>query len=220
MPGKIAVIFDMDGVIIHSNPLITKAWRKFFESQNILLTDEQLKHCVFGRTSGDTLRMVIDKPMDANTIRAYQQTVETEVQALYRSEGTLIPGFKAFVESLKASNIAVAIATAAPPLNVEAVLQMSDTASYFAIITNADDVHQSKPHPEVYLTTAKKLGIDPQSCIVFEDSFSGIQSAKSAGMKVIGVTTTHSAEEFAGITDAVINDFTKASVEMVKWLMN
>lgn len=220
MPEPIAVIFDMDGVIIHSNPLITKAWRKFFNTHNIVLDDEQLKHYVFGRTSDDTLRMVFNKPMDAETIRGHQLVLETDVQELYAAEGTLVPGFKAFVESLEAAGIAVAIATAAPPQNVKVVLNMSDTEAHFPIITNAHDVHHSKPHPEVYLTTAKKLGIDPARCVVFEDSFSGIQSARSAGMKVIGVTTTHTAAEFAGHTDGVINDFTEVSVEMVSGLLS
>jgi beta-phosphoglucomutase family hydrolase len=216
---NIAVIFDMDGVIIDSNPLITRAWKDFFAAHGVALSDEQLRQYVFGRTVNDTLTMVLDRQPTKNEIAKCEAEVNGNVKRLYQAEGRIVDGFTPFVKSLIENDILVAIATSAPPENVNIVLQLAGAEHYFTIISNASHVKHSKPHPEIYLTTAERLKVDPARCVVFEDSFSGIQSARSAGMKVIGVTTTHSDEEFAGLTDDNVSDFTVLSVAEVKELV-
>src|SRR3546814_20776298 len=124
-------------------------------------------------------------------MRTYQAEVEGNVQNLYKTEGVIIEGFKTFVESLIHNNIRIAIATAAPPENVAVVLDVSETSAYFNIISDSSHVHQSKPHPEISLKTAQRLGIAPTSCCVFEASFSGIRSSKNARRNGIGVSTNH-----------------------------
>ncbi|WP_040628468.1 HAD family hydrolase [Mucilaginibacter paludis] len=214
-----AVIFDMDGVIIDSNPLITKAWKEFFRMYDIDLTDEQLNHYVFGRISTDTLNLVFNKPISTDEMLGYQKQIEGLVRSRYREDGLIVPGFKNFVELLIAHQIPVAIATSSPAESVAIVLDMAGATSYFTVITDSSQVQHSKPHPQIYLKTAAKLGIPPVDCCVFEDSFSGIQSAKNAGMKVIGISTTHTQEELSGLADAVIPDFTHIGIDLISELL-
>lgn len=214
-----AVIFDMDGVIIDSNPVIIKAWNTFFARHDIILTDDQLNRFVFGRTTKDTLRMVFEKPLDEAMITQYGEEVSTLVAELYEKESRLVPGITEFVTSLSEHKIPIAIATSAPRKNVDLVLRLAALADHFQIISDATHVHLPKPDPEVYRTTAHRLGISATHCLVFEDSFSGISAAKAAGMLVIGVSTTHSISELISQTVEVIADFTSIDADYVIELM-
>ncbi len=216
---EIAVIFDMDGVIVDSNPLITATWQAFFASHQIVLNEEQLNHYVFGRMGRDTLNMVFGEPLSEERLAQHLEKVGEGILEKYKREGQIVQGFKAFVESLLDAGIKIAIATSSPSENVAVVLEMAGVTPYFDIISNASHVTHSKPHPEIYLKTAARLGVDVNHCIVFEDSFSGIQSAKSAGMRVIGVTTTHSEAELAPITDATVADFSQIDANQIKALL-
>jgi HAD superfamily hydrolase (TIGR01509 family) len=215
----LSVIFDMDGVIIDSNPLITTAWRGFLATHDIVLSDKQLNHYVFGRTASETVAMVFPEGLTPELISSYADEVAAEVQRLYISEGKIVPGFAGLVRHLASRQIPMAIATSAPAENVKIVLGLAGVGAYINIITDASQVHHSKPHPEVYLKTAERLGVVPADCCVFEDSFSGIQSAKSAGMNVIGITTTHSPQELLPLTDAVIADFTHITIDDIRALL-
>ncbi len=215
---QIAVIFDMDGVIVDSNPLITATWKAFFATHGIELSDDQLNHYVFGRMGKDTLRLVFGEDLTEPQIAAHLKKVEEGVWEKYQQQGVIVQGFKAFVEKLLAAGIKIAIATSSPSQNVKVVMEMAGTTSLFTTITDASQIQHSKPHPEIYLKTADKLGIDVSNCVVFEDSFSGIQSAKSAGMHVIGVTTTHTPAELAPLTAATVPDFTSISVAQIRMI--
>lgn len=216
---QIAVIFDMDGVIVDSNPLITATWKTFFATHGIELSDDQLNHYVFGRMGKDTLRLVFGEDLTTPQIDAHLKKVEEGVWEKYQQQGVIVPGFKTFVEKLLEAGIKIAIATSSPSKNVKIVMEMAGTTSLFTTITDAAQVQHSKPHPEIYLKTANKLGIDVVNCIVFEDSFSGIQSAKSAGMHVIGVTTTHSPAELAPLTATTVPDFTNISIDQLQMIV-
>ena len=97
-------------------------------------------------------------------------------------------------------------------------LSRTGTEKYFDIILNDTFVTHSKPHPEIYLKCAEALGLSNKQCVVIEDSLSGVQAGKAAGSKVIGITTTHPANELADC-DLVIDDFDDLSVEKVKSLI-
>jgi beta-phosphoglucomutase-like phosphatase (HAD superfamily) len=107
---------------------------------------------------------------------------------------------------LKQNDIPIAIGTSAPRSNVDFVLAHTGLGEYFYAFLDESDVEHGKPNPEIYLKVAAKLGYDPTHCVVFEDSLSGVESARRAGAKVVGVATTHSFEEL-GHTDFIIKDF-------------
>ena len=127
-------------------------------------------------------------------------------------------GLYEFLENLKNAGFKMGIATSAPTSNLNFVLEHLPIRHYFSALIDDSMITQGKPSPEVYLKAAEKLFVAPHNCVAFEDSFSGIKSAMSAGMNVIGVTTTHSQEELQMIK-FTINDFSKIKVEDVEGLL-
>ena len=113
----------------------------------------------------------------------------------------------------------MALATSAPKENVEFVLDNTGLKDKFLIITDASEISKGKPDPEIFLKTAHKMGIDPGRCIVFEDSIHGITAARAAGMKVIGVASSHG-EEFLKGTVLNIIDFTGITKENLMKIMD
>jgi beta-phosphoglucomutase len=214
-----AVIFDMDGVIVDSNPTHTIALRKFCEMHGHRLTDEELKSKVYGRANKDWLPDIFGDQM---TPAEYKKLAD-EKEALFRKlfEPIIQPlnGLIYFLENLRKNKIPLAVASSAPPENVEFTLDKTFTKKYFAIILNESDIEKGKPDPEIYLKAASLLNISPENCIVFEDSLAGVEAAKNAGCKVIGVTTTHAKKEFFG-TDLVIDDFTDLELEKLMELFH
>jgi beta-phosphoglucomutase len=129
-------------------------------------------------------------------VHSYSQRKEELYQELYRPHLALISGLRALFDAAHKSGISMAIGSAANRFNIDFVLDNLAIRSYFQAIVGAEDVVESKPNPEVFLKGASLLGVEPESCIVFEDVPKGAEAALNAGMKVIIVTTTHTPEEF------------------------
>ncbi|UCE07490.1 MAG: HAD family phosphatase, partial [bacterium] len=198
-----AVIFDMDGVIVDSNPTHTIALRKFCEQHGYYLTDDELKARVFGRANKDWLPDIFGDQM---TIEQYKKLAD-EKEALFRK--LYVPiikplnGLIDFLQILEGNNITRAIASSAPPENVVFTLDKTGTKKYFDVVLDETSFQKGKPDPEICLKTTALIKLPPGKCVVFEDSLSGVEAARKAGCKVIGVTTTHSKDEFIG-TDLII----------------
>ena len=120
-------------------------------------------------------------------------------------------GVKEFILKARSAGIPVALATAAPRANLDFMLDHTGMWGFFDVMTDDSQVIRGKPDPEIYLKTAAQLGVPPETCIVFEDSLTGIKSAQTAGMKVIGVTTSFSGEALKH-TWKQINTFEKLSL--------
>ena len=133
------------------------------------------------------------------TTKAELRAVGNEKEALYRDTyGHLLeplPGLHLFLEQLKAKNIPLGLATMGDQNNLELTLKQLEITSYFHSTTGGDQVTQGKPHPEIFLRAAEKIGIDPNDCLVFEDTLSGITAAQAAGMEVVGISTQFSQEK-------------------------
>ena len=147
-------------------------------------------------------------------IRQYANEKEKMYEVLYRDFIKPVNGLVGFLDLLHSKNIPIAVATSAPPQNVKFVLTAIDVKKYFNIIVDDTEVKKGKPDPEIYLTTAKKLNINPSNCIVFEDSLSGVKSALNAGMKVVAITTTHTKEELSN-ANLVVDDFTQVDLNIL-----
>ena len=113
--------------------------------------------------------------------------------------GTMaVPGAGAFVAALAREGVPRAVATSASRRDLERILDALGLRRHFDVAVTADDVRRGKPHPEVYLKAAEGLGVEPHACLVFEDAVVGVHAARAAGMRVIGVTTAHTADELVG----------------------
>ena len=205
----------MDGVIVDSNPYHKKAWRQFCEQHNIFVTDEYLKTKVFGRTGDEGLASLFTKKLDAELIAKHIDEIDKNFRDIYTPHIKLMPGLMEFLEKLKSGNIKCAVATSAPTANVELILNTTEINKYFEVLVDKAQVVKGKPDPEIYLKTAGLLKVKPEECIVIEDSLSGIAAAVNAGMKVVGITTTHNSEELKN-TDLVINSFSELDLHKLE----
>ena len=205
--SSFAVIFDMDGVIIDSNPFHKISLRQFCEKYGYHLSDEELVKRIYGRTNKEWITNLFG-PLSQDELVRYEEEKEGLFRELFKNDIKALDGLNQFLQQLKDENIPVAIGTSAPRSNVDYVLAHTKLEKYFSVILDESHVTHGKPHPEIYLKVAEQLGFEPARCVVFEDSLSGVEAARRAGAKVVGVTTTHSADELSH-TDLVINDFSK-----------
>src|SRR5688572_14542954 len=199
-----AFIFDMDGVLVDSNPTHKIALKQFCKEHGYDLSETDLREKIYGRTNRDWLLNLFGN-LDDSTIRKYADEKESLFRSIYHNIKPL-NGLIPFLETLDTLKIKRAIATSAPRANVDFTLEKTSTAHYFTTILDDSFVTEGKPNPQIYLKTAQALGFNPAKCIVFEDSLSGVKSGKRAGSKVVGVTTTHTPEELHE-ADYIITDF-------------
>lgn len=200
-----AFIFDMDGVLIDSNPFHKVALQQFCKQHGYDLDEAQLREKIYGRTNKDWLRNLFGD-IDKGLLLQYADEKEALFRELYKNDVRPLDGLTPFLSKLQEGGINRAIATSAPRANVDFTLQYTNMGGFFDTILDESFVSKGKPDPEIYLKTAKALGFDPAKCIVFEDSFSGIEAGKGAGCKVVGITTTHSREELSN-TDFIMDNF-------------
>lgn len=197
-------IFDMDGVLIDSNPTHTIALRQFCKEHGFELTEQQLREKIYGRTNRDWLKNLFGDLTD-ETIRRYADEKEALFRKIYRDIKPL-EGLINFLKKMDDAGIPRAIATSAPRANVDFTIEHTGIGPFFKIILDDSFVTVGKPHPEIYLKSAAALGLEPGNCVVFEDSLSGVKAGKAAGCKVVGLTTTHTDEELSE-TDFNIGNF-------------
>jgi beta-phosphoglucomutase family hydrolase len=215
----------MDGVICDTNPYHLKAWEKFAEKHQLNLEGKDLGYYIYGRTNRDALQLFMKDQAFANgnSFTSEQLTdLSEEKEALfrdiYRDHVELTGGLQAFLDELKNAGIPIALASNAPISNIDFILDATNTRSYFSAVVDATQVTKGKPDPQIYLRAAELLNVEPANCIVMEDSTVGVEAGQKAAMKVVAITTTHSAEELSH-TDLVINDFTELGIDILKNLL-
>jgi beta-phosphoglucomutase len=203
--NSFAIIFDMDGVIIDSNPYHKISLRQFCEKYGYHLSDQELINKIYGRTNKEWIANLFGV-LTNEELANYGEEKEALFREIYKNDICALKGLPEFLKNLQEKNIPVAIGTSAPRSNVDFVLSHTHLGKYFSVILDESNVEHGKPNPEIYLKVAATLGYEANRCIVFEDSLSGVESARRAGAKVVGVATTHSFEELSH-TDFVIQDF-------------
>lgn len=207
-----AVIFDMDGVIVDNNFYHKKAWKEFCSRHKFSLTDDEFKKYIYGRINKDILKFLFNRVLSPGEIEDLSEEKEKIYRDIYKQEIKLPEGLNALLLEFKLAGIKIAVASSAPKDNIEFVFENTGIRDLFRIVLTESDIKNGKPDPEIYLKTAELLSIDPGECIVFEDSVSGINSAKNAGMKVIAITTTHPGNELSK-ADLIINSFLEINLE-------
>ncbi len=214
----IAVIFDMDGVIADTNPTHLVAWREYLGHHNIEVSDQDLVENMYGKANSVIMEYFFKRQMERTEIDQKQHEKEALFRQLYEPIAQPLDGLLAFIADLKANGVKTGIATSAPVENLDLILnQIPLKQSMDSLMANEDVVYH-KPHPEVYITTAQRLGIAPERCVVFEDSFSGITAGLAAGAKVVGVLTSHQPHELP-VCHAYIADYNAIDYDFIKKLV-
>lgn len=218
MNKEVAVIFDMDGVICHTNPYHSLAFRTFFSGHNLNPTDEEFAQHMYGKSNSYILSHFFKRPVSGDELLQMEQEKEGLFRKIYEPHIEPIAGIIAFIADLAQNRIKLGVATSAPYANLELILGKIDIRHQLGSILASEDVKKHKPDPEVYLSSAKNLGVLPENCLVFEDSFSGVSAALNAGMKVVGVLSSHSKAELPPCS-LYIEDYTDLSYNKISNLL-
>ncbi len=183
-----AVLWDLDGTLVDSEEFHWLSWRDTMRPEGVELTYEQFL-ASFGQRNDRILPVWLGADVDAGRVQRIGDDKESEYRRLAETHGlTPLPGAGEWVSRLKDSGWKQAIASSAPRLNVEMMLRVAGLEDCFDAIVSADDVTIGKPDPQVFLKAAEKLGVPPPRCIVVEDAAAGVEGARRAGMRSIGVT--------------------------------
>ena len=190
-----AVIFDMDGVICHTNPYHTKAYQKFLAKRGLHPTEEDFVQHMYGKNNRYILTHFLGREIGEEEFIALENEKEELFREIYAEEIVPIDGYLEFLDDLKAAGFKTGVATSAPASNLHLIMGALGFESKMESMLASEDVSKHKPDPEVYLKSAAKLHVPVANCVVFEDSYSGVSAAINAGMKVVGVLSSHTKEE-------------------------
>ncbi|HLZ17109.1 MAG TPA: HAD family phosphatase [Cyclobacteriaceae bacterium] len=205
--NSLAFVFDMDGVIVDTNPYHKIALRQFAEKYGYSLSEEELVKRIYGRTNKEWIPNLFGRVLTAAEVRGYGEEKEQLFRNLYEKDIREVKGLSAFLEQARCQHISMAIGTSAPRSNVDFVLKHTGIEKYFSVILDESHVTRGKPDPEIYINCAAALKLPTARCIVFEDSLSGVAAGVAAGSPVVGIATTHSAVELD--TKITMTDFTE-----------
>lgn len=213
MATTTAALFDLDGVIIDTEPQYTTFWDTIRQKYYPNNPDFALS------VKGQTLVYILDKfftePADGQAVREALDNFEAQMQYPF------VSGALHFVTALREAGIPTAVVTSSDKTKMKNVYsQHPQLASLFTAILTAEDTSRSKPAPDCYLIAAKRLGADITQSVVFEDSFNGLKAGRASGAKVIGLSTTNSPDAIAPLSDLVISDFSNFTVADVRHLLD
>lgn len=216
--GFAAVVFDMDGVLLDSEPLHHIVLNEVLASEGRQLSFEEYRPYIgttLEYTWSDLIRRFdLKGPVDQYILRYDEGILES-----YRRHSVIAPGVRQLLDLLTEQRLRRAVASSSRTSWVEAALETLGIRAEFELIVTGDMVTHSKPHPEIYLLAADRLGIDPRRCLAVEDSPAGTTSASTAGMAVIGVRTeytSHTPLAGAAIVLDTLEEFTDGVLQSVQ----
>jgi len=209
-----AVLFDMDGVICHTNPFHAKAFEVFFDKYQISYSEKEFEEHMYGKHNSHIMTYFFKRPIHGAELLALENEKEALFREVYKDEVVTIAHYVSFLDSLRAHHFKTAIATSAPRANMDLIIDQLHIRNKMDSLLASENVSLHKPHPEVYLKSAENIGIAPENCIVFEDSFSGVTAGLNAGMKVIGVLSTHTKEQLPPCA-YYIHNYSEITVEKI-----
>lgn len=190
---KWAAIFDWDGVIIDSSRQHAASWDRLAEHENRTLPAGHFQKS-FGMKNERIFPEILQWTNDPAEIKRLSRLKEELYREIVRESGiAALPGVRTFLERLRDAGVPRVIGSSTPRENIDLVVNLVGLGEYFPAIVAAGDVTHGKPDPEVFLLGAQRLGVPARRCVVFEDAHVGIEAARRAQMKVIGVATTHPA---------------------------
>ena len=215
MPNIKAILFDMDGTLVDSIPFHTASWVSFLKKYGIMLEPKQFHAQNHGNIDEMIKRFFGAAISDEKRIELGNEK-EVMYRDLYRLQIREIDGLTDFLKALNKQKITVALATMGDQTNIGFILDAIKIRPYFQYITGGNEIVKGKPDPEIYELSLKKMNLKATDCVVIEDSIDGVLSAQKAGIRVIGITTSHTTDELkqAGCY-YTISDFRELDLEFI-----
>ena len=184
-----ALIFDMDGTLMDNMSYHKQSWIELFKHHKLDLDYNTFDEKYHKGSLVEIMARLFPEISDIETLRKIGSYKEELYRELYRPHVKSISGLILFLENIFEKNIPMGLATMGDQHNINFTFKALNLKDFFHSTTGGHEVKKGKPHPEIFLTAAEKIGVNPSYCLAFEDTLSGILSAKAAGMDVIGVTT-------------------------------
>ena len=185
------ILFDMDGVICHTNPHHSKAFQAFFQKRGMDPSEEEYAAHMYGKSNSYIFSHFLGRPVFGEELQAYEDEKEGLFRDIYTDQVKSIDGYLDFLYLLVDKKYKLGVATSAPIANMDLILDTLKIRSVFGSTLASEDVTVHKPDPQVYLKSAMNLSSAPGECLVFEDSHAGVSAAINANMKVVGVLSSH-----------------------------
>ncbi len=212
-----AAIFDLDGLLVDSEPLWRKAEREVFAEVGLELTDDDCRTTLGMRCDAVVAHWFARSPWSGLSTLQVQQRIENRMLALLRGEGRAMPGVEHALDLLESRQVWLAVASSSTIEHIDAALHRIGVGERFAVRCSSMDEEHGKPDPAVYLSAARRLGLSPNECLAFEDSLLGVEAAYRAGMRVIAVPDPSEYEDGSfGHADVVLSSLAHISVDHLK----
>lgn len=212
-----AVLFDMDGVIIDSEPLWSDAEKQLLARRNLPYSPS-LKTAMMGRDARGAVGYLIEHYSLTESLGELIEERNQLIAELFKEHLKAIPGALDLVRSVIAAGILTGLVSSSPKPLVELALEKLVTTGLFDLTLSGDQVVRGKPAPDIYITAAEKLGVKPEYCLVIEDAPHGVAAAKDAGMCCLAISTSVSVVELA-MADKVVSGFEEVDVQVLQSLM-
>ncbi len=218
-----AVIFDMDGVIVDSEPLWEEAAFTYLARQNITaVQDEATQRYINNEVRGRKWSEVVSKLKQYFHLPASERIISKQclkiLFSIFDKRLQAIPGAVTLIQTLHANNYPLALASSAPKKVVTYITQKLDISNFFTAIITGNEVRRGKPNPEIFLTTAEKLQQPPSYIMVIEDSISGIRAAKNAQMKCVAVKHPYTDNTALQLADLAVTNLNQLTLDAIKKL--
>ena len=208
-----AFLFDLDGTLIDSMPHHHTAWVRWYDRRGLAMADAGSFAATAGRSNQEILRDLFPQ-LGADE----HATMGDEKEAIYRELAAeslaVVAGAEAFLRDARAAGLKLAVCTASTPLNMRLAFDRFGIDGWVDTVTSPSDGLRGKPHPDIFLEAARRLGVASADCVVFEDAPLGVEAARRAGMSTVVLTTTLPADAFDGFDNvvAVAADFSALDV--------
>jgi len=193
-----ALIFDMDGTMVDSMPSHAESWLVLAQRHGLVIDLPELMRRTTGRTGLECIRILFGRDMPDVEAQAYVHEKEVLYREIFAPKFAEVQGFSAFAEAALARGLPIGVGTAGDKGNIAFAFARLLLRPLPSVAVGGDEGLPGKPEPAIFLEVARRLGVDPAHCIVFEDAPLGIEAARRAGMHAVGICTGHTAAELAG----------------------
>jgi len=214
--SQYGVLWDLDGVLIESSQQHLESWMKVLPRFGLTMSRE-LHEQTFGMNNREILTIMLGEPPEAGLLRRVSREKESAFREIIRGTVEPLMGAVDLLDKLHSAKMRQAIASSAPEENISVVVDELQIGRYFQALVSGHDL-PAKPDPAVFLEAARQIELGPETCVVVEDAVVGVRGAKNAGMRAVGVTTTHAADALQD-ADLVVESLLDLSMDEIVHLL-